>query len=351
MTDLIRSLGTLAVAEERWEPIDISGDDPRWLVRQLQQLIVIRTAEEKIGEEVASGVIRCPCHLAIGQEAPPVAVARCVRRGDRVFGAHRSHGHFLALGGSLRSLLAEVIGKETGCSKGMGGSMHLRDIEHGLYGTVPIVAASVPIAAGAALAAKLDGSDAIAISFLGDGATEEGVFHETLNLASTLRLPVLFLIENNFFASHLHIGLRQPFDSLCRFAEAHGVPWQRVDGNDVVALNRACDAAVGAARASGGPQLIEAVTYRWRGHVGYREDNDVGVARLENLTHWKKRDPIARLGTTLIANGRLSEAELDRFWCDARGAVAEAWRQACDDPYPLPNALLDRVHYKAADNI
>src|SRR5947208_317785 len=199
MTNLIRSLGTLAEAEARWEPIDISGDDPRWLLQQLQQLIVIRTAEEKIGEEVASGMIRCPCHLAIGQEAPPVAVARHVRRGDRVFGAHRSHGHFLALGGSLRALLAEVLGKETGCSKGMGGSMHLRDVEHCLYGTVPIVAATVPIAAGAALAAKLDGGDAIAVSFLGDGDTEEGVFHETHNLSLSVRLPVLILIENNLF--------------------------------------------------------------------------------------------------------------------------------------------------------
>ena len=227
--------------------------------------------------------------------------------------------------------------------------MHLRDVEHCLYGTVPIVAATVPIAAGAALAAKLDGGDAIAVSFLGDGATEEGVFHETLNLSSSLRLPVLFLIENNFFASHLHIRLRQLFDSLCRFAEAHAVPWQRVDGNDLVALNRACDSAIADARASGGPQLIEAVTYRWRGHVGHREDIDVGVARLENLAHWKKRDPIARLGTTLIANGCLGEAELDRLWRDARGAVADAWRQAMDDPYPSPSALLDRVDYKAAE--
>jgi TPP-dependent pyruvate/acetoin dehydrogenase alpha subunit len=348
VTDRSGTLGSLADADGASAPLNLAGDDPARLREQLAGMVMIRAVEETIGDGVASGAIRCPCHLAIGQEAPPVALARYVQRGDRIFGAHRSHGHFLALGGSVHALLAEVLGKETGCSRGMGGSMHLRDVEHGLYGTVPIVAATVPIAAGAALAATLDGSDAIAVSFLGDGATEEGVFHETLNLAATMKLPIVFIVENNFFSSHLHIRLRQPFDSICRFGDAHGIPWQRVDGNDVPALNRVFATATNEARHRRGPQLVEAITYRWRGHVGHREDVDVGVARQDNLAQWKGRDPIARLAAALEAGGYIGSGELERVRQEAVALVAREWQRACDDPYPAPEALLDRVYYQQA---
>jgi pyruvate dehydrogenase E1 component alpha subunit len=189
----------------------------------------------------------------------------------------------------------------------------------------------------------MDGRGGVAVSFLGDGATEEGVFHETLNLASVFKLPLLFVVENNFFSSHLHISLRQPFDSICRFAEAHGVPWQRVDGNDVVELNAAATSAIEGARAGRGPALIEAVTYRWRGHVGHREDNDVGVQRQENLMHWRQRDPIQRVVNALVAAGATAPDAMDALWTECRQAVADAWTQAVADPYPEPSALLSRV--------
>lgn len=342
-------LGRLADPNCFHGPLDVGGVSVERLQHWLRKLMEIRCAEEKIGEEFGKAIIKCPCHLVIGQEAPAIGVADHIRRGDRVFGAHRSHAHFLALGGDLHRLLAEVLGKDTGCSRGMGGSMHLRDTEHGLYGTVPIVAATVPIATGAALAAKMDGDGAVAVSFLGDGATEEGVFHESLNFASFSKLPIVYVIENNLFASHLHIDLRQPFDSVCRFAEAHGLGWQRVDGNDLVAMHRAAGDAVAAARAGQGAQLIEAVTYRWRGHVGNREDSDVGVQRKENLVLWKRRDPIGRLVAGMTAAGHTTAAQVEAIRQEVRVAVEAAWQQAWADPYPPAAALLDRVYYQAPE--
>jgi len=337
-------LGPLADPAQCHEPVDLAATSPTLLASWLRKLIEIRCAEEKIGDEFGKAVIKCPCHLVIGQEAPAVGVAAHIRPGDRVFGAHRSHAHFLALGGTLHHLLAEVLGKDTGCSRGMGGSMHLLDRAHNFFGSVPIVGATVPIATGAALAAKMDQAGDVAVSYLGDGATEEGVFHESLNFASVFKLPAIYVVENNLFSSHLHISLRQPFDSVCRYAAAHGVSWQRVDGNDTVAMARTAGTAIAAARDGQGPQLIEAVTYRWRGHVGHREDNDVGVMRKEGLLEWKKRDPISRLATAMIAAGNLTGPELQGIWAEYRSAVETAWRQAAADPYPPDSALLDRVY-------
>ncbi len=337
-------LGALADPGQCHAALDLTDTNPAQLISWLSKLIEIRCAEEKIGDEFGKGVIKCPCHLVIGQEAPAVAVAAHIRKGDRVFGAHRSHAHFLALGGTLHHLLAEVLGKDTGCSKGMGGSMHLLDRANNFFGSVPIVGATIPIATGAALAAKMDGAGGVAVSYLGDGATEEGVFHESLNFASVSKLPVIYVVENNLFSSHLHISLRQPFDSICRYAAAHGVAWQRVDGNDTVAMARAAGSAIAAARSGGGPQLIEAVTYRWRGHVGHREDNDVGVQRKEGHAEWKKRDPIGRLADALIAASHLTENQLQKIWAEYRTAVENTWAQAVADPYPPASALLDRVY-------
>src|SRR5215208_6656100 len=242
------SLGSLADAEHYHEPIEIDVSDTDALVAGLQRMILIRVVEEKIGDMVSQGVVKCPCHLAIGQEAPAVGVAGYVRKGDRVFGAHRSHSHFLALGGPPHGLLAEVQGKDTGVSRGMGGSMHLIDIPNGLFGTVPIVGATIPIAVGAGIAAKMDGNGDMAVSFFGDGATEEGAFHESMNLAAIMKAPVLFVCENNFFSSHLHIALRQPDTSVCRDADAHRIGWARADGNDLAAIRAVTRDAVEAIR-------------------------------------------------------------------------------------------------------
>ena len=219
-------------------PLDLAQISDDWALTKLRDMVGIRVVEEVIANLVEGGEARCPCHLGIGQEAVAVGVSEHARPTDRVFGAHRSHSHYLALGGSVERLLAEVLGKETGTSKGMGGSMHLYGPEVGFHGSVPIVAATIPIATGAALAAQMDKKGAVAISYFGDGAAEEGVLHELLNMAAVMGLPIVFVCENNLFSSHLDIHLRQPENRVARFADAHDVPSAVVDGNDVVILSR-----------------------------------------------------------------------------------------------------------------
>ena len=325
------------------EPISLAGANTTKLIEQLRDMVLIRVAEEKIGDMVTAGSIRCPAHLGIGQEAVAVGIAEHLRKTDRAFGAHRSHSHYFALGGSLDAIFAEVLGKATGCSKGMGGSMHLYDKANGFYGSVPIVSGTVPLAVGAGLAAKLDNTGDIAVAFLGDGAAEEGALHESLNLASVFAWPVLFVVENNFFSSHLHISLRQPAESIARFAEAHCIEFEIVDGNDVVAVSRASKHLIDRARAGLGPGFLEAVTYRWRGHVGPREDVDVGVNRLVDLASWKQRDPVRRLAEALQAQGEMKPGNLDLIVDQTRADVEAAWARAEAAPFPPDHQLLGCV--------
>ena len=221
--------------------------------------------------------------------------------------------------------------------------MHIISKEHGLYGTVPIVGATIPIAAGAGLALKHSGSEGVAVCFFGDGACEEGIFHETLNFASVYGLPTIFVVENNLFSSHLHISLRQPSDSIARFAEAHHVNYEVVDGNDVAKVSDVAQEAIKQARLHKKPFLIEAVTYRWRGHVGHREDTDVGVKRNEDLDLWKKRDPIRRFINSLLDRNVVTEPEVKNIQEQVQKEVQDAWDIAAQAPYPAPEALLNRV--------
>ena len=251
------------------------------------------------------------------------------------------------MGSSVHKLFAEVLGRDTGHSRGMGGSMHLWDKPNGFYGSVPIVAGTVPLAAGASLAARLQGSNSVGVAYLGDGAIEEGVVHETLNLASTMKLPVLFVLENNLFSSHMHISLRQPLDSTARFAESNAIPAEVVDGNDVTAVADAAATLVENARRGGGPGFIEAVTFRWHGHVDWREDIDVGVSRSQEvLADWRGRDPLRRLEAGMMSAGYWSESDGDRLRSDLQREINEAWDQAIADPTPHPDVLLDRVYAK-----
>jgi TPP-dependent pyruvate/acetoin dehydrogenase alpha subunit len=341
-TSVSYDLGPLADASEPVGPLDLAGVSTETALKWHDRMISIRLVEQAIAALVESGEARCPCHLAIGQEAVPVGVATALERGDSAFGAHRSHGHYLALGGGLEQLFAEVLGRDAGCSRGLGGSMHLRDASVGLLGTVPIVGATIPIAAGAALAHKSRGERSVAISFFGDGATEEGVFHETLNAASIMNLPVVFVCENNLFSSHMHISLRQPANSVARFAHPNLMAAAVVDGNDVGAVARAAAELIERSRAGGGPGLLEAVTYRWLGHVGHREDIDVGVRRKSDLAAWKRRDPIARLERALEERG-VAARSLRGKVVDASTRVGAALDAARRSPYPPERLLYDAV--------
>jgi pyruvate dehydrogenase E1 component alpha subunit len=341
---MLKNLGSLADPKAHTGPVDLLNTPTEICLQMLHDMALIRRAEEDIADLVEAGHIKCPCHFAIGQEATAVGVAHHLRPTDRGFGAHRSHSHYLASGGSLDKLFAEVLGRATGASRGMGGSMHLFAAEEGFAGSVPIVGGTVPLAVGASLAAKMDGQGDIGIAYFGDGACEEGVVHESLNLASVMNLPVLFVVENNLYASHLDIAVRQPNDRTARFAEAHAVEARVVDGNDVVAVAKAAGELIARARAGEGPGFLEAVTYRWRGHVGPDANIDVGLRRsAEEVAAWRKRDPISRLEASLLTRG-LSKDALAA--CNAKVAanVSAARDAGLKAPWPDHAALLDYVY-------
>ena len=338
------SLGHLADPAHYQQPIDVAGQDPATLLAQLQMMLRIRLAERCLAEGRRDGLIGGPVHLGVGQEAVAVGVAAELRKTDRVFGAHRSHSHVLSMGSSLHRLFAEILGKDTGLSRGMGGSMHLWDQPNGFYGSVPIVSGTVPLAVGAALAAKMQGGGDVGLSYLGDGAVEEGVFHESLNLARVLKAPAIFVVENNLFASHMHISLRQPKEGTARFAVANDIPYEIVDGNDVVKVRAAAASLIARARAGQGPGFLEAVTYRWYGHVDWREDIDVGVNRsVEEVSSWRKRDPVARLVAGLQALCLIDAHQLAAMEAKIAEEVADAWKLAEADAYPPPSSLTSRV--------
>ena len=338
-------LDGLADPTQFQEMIDIKGFTDADLKQALEKMILIRQAERCLAQGKKNGLIGGPVHLGVGQEAIAVGIASELRKTDRVFGAHRSHSHVLSQGSSVYQLFAEVLGKDTGLSKGMGGSMHLWDKPNGFYGSVPIVAGTVPLAVGAGLAAKLQQTRDIGVTYLGDGAIEEGIVHESLNLASILKIPVLFVIENNLFASHMHISLRQPKDSTARFAQANDIPYAVVDGNDVAAVSKVAAHLINQTRNGGGPSFIEAVTYRWYGHVDWREDIDVGVNRSEaDVLAWRKRDPISRLTSALLYHNLCTETDITDIEAKISKVIDNAWQQALDAPYPEISSLLDRVY-------
>ncbi|WHZ23097.1 MAG: acetoin dehydrogenase E1 component alpha-subunit [Nitrospira sp.] len=305
-------------------------------------MLRIRLAEERIGRLVESREVRTPCHLSIGQEAVAVGVCSSLRSDDTVWGGHRSHGHYLAKGGDLNAMMAEIFGKATGCSGGRGGSMHLAAPAQGIFGTVPLVAATIPLAVGAALAAKLRGIDQVAAAFFGDGATDEGHFHESLNLAALNRLPVLFVCENNGYSTHLALQERRLKDNIVDSAELHGLHGCGVDGNDVQAVYAAAADAVQRMRAGGGPALLECRTYRWCGHVGPAQDLDVGKHRQQELQEWMQRDPIARVRERLTSRG-LGQDVIEGLYRQATEEIDVAVEFARTSPAPDESDLLQHV--------
>ena len=326
-------------------PILIDNYSAESLKEMLKSMIVIRKTEQQLALGRKNGFIGGPVHLGAGQEAVAVGISENLRKTDRVFGGHRSHSHLLALNPDFYKLFAEVLGKKTGFSKGMGGSMHLYDKSNGFYGSVPIVAGTVSLAVGSAMAAKINKTNDIGVAYLGDGAIEEGVVHESFNLAKIQKAPMLFVIENNLFASHMHISLRQPSDMTSRFAKANDISYKLIDGNDVVAVAKASEELIKGMRNGNGPALIELVTYRWYGHVDWRDDIDVGVDRsLEDVVNWKARDPILRLSKAMIEDGMWSEEQEKTLHCVFDTKIKDAWERAMNDPYPSPDATLKYVY-------
>jgi TPP-dependent pyruvate/acetoin dehydrogenase alpha subunit len=327
------------------EMLSIDVADKDFLIQSLCTMSYIRATEHKLALEKKNGEIIGPIHLGAGQEAIAVGVSKSLTSTDRVFGAHRSHSHLLALKTDAYKLFAEVLGKDTGHSRGMGGSMHLWDQPNGFYGSVPIVAGTVPLAVGAGLAAKMQNTNDIAVAYIGDGAIEEGVVAESLNLASIMNIPVLFVLENNLFSSHMHISLRQPKISTSRFAEANNIYSKVVDGNNLLEVAQAAEELVSKIRVSKCPAFLEAITYRHYGHVDWREDSDVGVNRSQvEIDLWKKRDPINKLREAMIVKGIWSHEEDNDLTQSISAELENYWKKALLDPYPSEKSLLERVY-------
>ena len=314
------------------------------LLEMYQAMRRIRRFEEVIGDCSAAGEFKGPTHLYIGQEAVAVGVCRALRTDDYVFGGHRSHGHYLAKGGDLSALAAEIFTRSTGCSRGRGGSMHLTSPDVGVLGTSALVGGGMGTGVGSALASARRGLDRVTAIFFGDGAIEEGVFHEAMNFAALYKLPVIFACENNLYASHMPLAIRQPRDQLHEHADPYGIPGIRVDGNDVVAVLETAREAVHRARAGQGPSFIEAMTYRWRGHVGPGWDRDFNIRPESEISAWLKRDPIPRLGRRLVATGVATETELGAIDAEVESEVAAAIEFARGSEFPKVEELLDFVY-------
>lgn len=278
----------------------------------------IRRVEEAIAERYASQEMRCPVHLSIGQEAVAAGVCAALTRQDGVFSNHRAHAHYLAKGGSLTAMLAEIYGKAEGCCKGVGGSMHMIDLVAGFLGAVPIVGATVPLAVGAAWAARLRGEDRVIAVFLGDGTFEEGTVYESINFAVLHRLPVLFVCENNLYACYTRLSTRQPERPIHAVAAACGCKVMTADGNDALAVFEAASNAVVGLRAASSPVFLECQTYRWREHCGPNVDDDLGYRPLVEVAEWKAACPVVRLAAMLDA---VSESR--DFMADAEREISE----------------------------
>lgn len=307
------------------------------LAEMYRMMLRIRYTEEGFVQPVIDGEIRCPVHLSTGQEAAAAGVGLALEPRDVVFGSHRSHGHHLAKGGDLKGLVAEVFCRETGCAHGRGGSMHVIDPAAGMIGAAPIVAGTVPLAVGAALGVVIRREKTVAVACFGDGAMGEGTVWESMNLAAVLRLPVLFVCENNYYSTHMPIRECRVRPSIADSGETLGVPGVAVDGNDVLAVYRAASDARRHCVSGKGPVLLELKTYRLRGHVG-PDDNIQGqrtdIRPREEVERWKRRDPIRRFARLLEARAGFSPARLKTIDDGARTEVQEAFALARRSAFP-----------------
>lgn len=313
------------------------------ITKLYRMMITIRRFEEKIVDLYPAQEMKTPVHLYIGQEGVAAGVCAALRKDDYIFSTHRSHGHYLAKGGNMNRLMAEFYGKRTGCSRGKGGSMHVVDTDVGVCGTTAIVGGNIPLSAGAALASVLRSEDRVSVSFFGDGAADEGVLHETLNFASLKRLPVVFVCENNFYATHSHQAKRQPHDLIYKLAKGYLLPGVRVDGNNALRVYRVAKDAVERARNGEGPTLIECRTYRWKAHVGPECDIRLGYRSREELNRWIKRCPVKMLERHLKQNGMMTKEEKEEIVRQIDTEIQDACDYGKESVYPDPEALFTDV--------
>jgi TPP-dependent pyruvate/acetoin dehydrogenase alpha subunit len=315
------------------------------LISLFKTLLRIRIVEEKIAEVYSEQEMRCPVHLCIGEEAVAAGVCAHLTKDDYVLSNHRSHGHYLAKGGDLKAMMAEIYGKVTGCSQGKGGSMHLIDLKAGFLGATPIVGATIPIAVGAALGISMKDEKRVSIIFLGDGSTEEGVFHESLNYAVLKNLPVVFVCENNLYSVYSPLSVRQPKGRrIYRMAAGHGIRTYHGNGNDITEVYRLSGEAVKNAREGKGPSFLEFATYRWREHCGPNYDNNIGYRTEAEFQAWKKLCPVEKTRKLLLKNGILQKSDIERLTADFTREIEEAIKYAKSSPFPTEANIAEHVY-------
>lgn len=308
----------------------------------LTTMWTIRLFEEAVDDLFARGLMHGTMHLSIGQEAVATGACLALRDDDQITSTHRGHGHCIAKGADLERMIAELLGKATGYCQGRGGSMHIADVATGNLGANGIVGGGIPIAAGAGLAQKLTRGGGVVLSFFGDGAANEGAFHEGINLAAIWDLPVVFVCENNRYGMSMSAARATRLQRISDRAQAYGIPGVTVDGNDLQEVFDAVSDAVERARSGAGPTLVEAETYRWKGHS--KSDKNLYRSR-EEIEDWKARDPITRFEQSTVNGGALTEAEVEQTRTAARTAIREAIRlaHAAEDAVPDRDRLLAAV--------
>ena len=318
-----------------------AGLESHVLYEALEKMYLIRAFEEKAESLYAMGKIHGTMHLSIGQEASAVGACLALRPHDYILSTHRGHGHCIAKGADLDLMMAEFLGKAAGYCRGRGGSMHIADVEGGNLGANGIVAGGLPLSAGVGLSLRMQRSDRLCLAFFGDGAANEGAFHVALNLAAIWSLPVIYFCENNQYAMSMPVSRAFPIARISQRAASYGIPGVTVDGNDLVAVYQATKEAVGRAADGLGPSLIEAVTYRWRGHS--KSDRQLYRSR-EEVKEWQGRDPIVRLRAALLQADLFGEAELDTVRDRAYQRIddALAFAEAAADPDPA--SIMDDVY-------
>lgn len=329
---------------------EISADlDKRQLLSLYREMLNIRRTEETLSRAYAQGHIPGACHTYIGQEAVASGVCAHLSPEDVVFSTHRGHGHALAKGVPPREVIAELLGKATGVSRGRGGSMHLFSPEVGLMGTTGIVGPNILQATGAGYSFSLLGNGRVSVAFFGDGAVNNGAFHEGVNMAAIWNLPVLYVCENNMYATEVPFDYATRNTDVAERARSYGIPGVAVDGNDVIAVYEAAGAAVARARRGDGPTLLECRTYRTRPHAEGMRDG--GYRTTEEIEAWRTRDPIALLGDGLVARGLASREELITIEEAVSSEVAEALTFAMESPFPDTATATRFIYYGQGENV
>ena len=306
----------------------------------MRTMFKIRRFEEKIIELYPKQQMKTPVHLCLGQEAIAAGVCANLKKSDYIFSNHRNHGHCIAKGMDLKYIMAELYGKKTGCSGGKGGSMHLVDIENGILGTTAIVGGAIPIATGSALGSQLKRDKKVTVVFFGDGAVDTGVFSESLNFAALKKLPIVFVCENNFYATNSHILARQVADNIYQRSKPYLIPSIRTDGNDVLRIYKTAKKAIERARAGRGPTLLEYRTYRLKQHVGPSCDHETGCRPKAELFKWIERCPISKL----VKGKVVSQSDIDRIAVKIDKEIEGALRFAKRSAFPKKQELLEDVY-------